>query len=223
MNKLTFGLVSAVVLTTAAALVACLDTGPQTLTSEVSKIQIGHVPGLEDRAIVYRYYGWQPSYRAVEQYYAEGPPTTEEYSAEVLARGSAYPRLEVHYYVVAPGWDWNRDLVLDETYIKSYPVFRDQAITVSLKRVKTAGVAVEPFQVANSNCFAFLVRDIDLPRAQGYRPVPVTADGYYCAAPGVTINAALEATVLSNILVTDDLAHPRSPLLPVERAQLPEE
>ncbi len=223
MNKLTLALVSAVLLATTATLVACLEAGPQPLTSDVSKIQVEKVPGLEHRQVVYRYYGWRPAYQAVEQYYAEGPTTTEEYSAEAVGRGSASPRLEVHFYVVAPGWDWNRDLVLDNTYIKGYPAFRDRAITVSLKQSRTAGVTVAPFQTETASCFAFVVRNIDLPRAQQQKPLPVTADGYYCAAPGTPIDAALEATVLSNILVTDDLAHPRVPLLPVERAQLPDE
>ncbi len=212
MRKTIPVVLSAVVVVAMAILAACLQTdpAPRAVAPEQSKIQIAKVPGLESRSVVYEYYGWRPAYQGVEQYYAAGPPTTEEYYA---ASGRAYPRLEVRVYVVAPGWEWDRDLVIDQGYLKGYPFIRDQAISIGARRLdQTPSLAVVPFQLSGANCFAFIARDVPLVHAAGQKLQQVSADGYYCAAAGAAVDDATAAAVLSNVLVTDNLSHQRVPV-----------
>jgi len=176
---------------------------PESILREKSRVWLENVPGVGTAPANYVYLGWTPNYSA------------ERFYAQTVARGSTLPRLQVNYTMAAPGYVWLSDSALGEKYIKNWSFFKEREVKVPREHGGgSSGVITVPFSSADANCFAFLVRRVASGTIEGAGSGGRSSiDGFYCAAPGTTIDAALTHQVLASITVTEDMSRVREPLV----------
>jgi hypothetical protein len=176
---------------------------PEPIKREQSRVWLEDVPGLAKAPVGYVYLGWTPNY------------SSERFYAQTIARGTQLPRLHVNYTMAAPGFVWLSDSALGEKYLKGWSFFKDREIVVPREHGGgSSGTITVPFRSADANCFAFLVRQVAMGTMGGSGANGRSSiDGFYCAAPGTTIDATLTHQVLASIRVTEDLSRVREPLV----------
>lgn len=176
---------------------AVAQQAPQTIGREQSKVWIEPVPELDRPQAAYVYVGWNPAY------------SVERTVAVAVSQAGTYPRLQLNFYMLAPGFIWARDNALDEAYVKSWPYFRDKKVKVPAPhKGGGSGLITVRFEADDTNCFAFLVRQVAIGTQEG-QSSNVSVDGFYCAARGVAVDDSTVSSVLSSIRATSDLAKPR--------------
>lgn len=178
---------------------------PEPIKREQSKLWLEEVPGIANPMVGYFYLGWTPNY-ALERFYAQA-----------FSRGLQLPRLQVNLSLAAAGFVWTRDSEIGEKYVKTWPFFKDRDVKIAREHSGgSSGVITVPFRSVDADCFAFLIRDVAI-GTSGSGGSPPSVDGFYCAAPGTALDAALTQTVLGSIRVTSDLSKIRTALVPTSK------
>lgn len=175
--------------------------GPNNITREQSKIWLEEIPGLSGPRLIFQYPGWNANY------------STERYYAAAVPQSGAYPRLQVSFYVLAAGFVWIRDFPIDEKYLKNWPFLKDKDLKIPAPhKGGGSGLTTVRFEAGGAPCFAFLQRQVAIGTFEGMSG-NVSLDGFYCAAPGTTLDDKAVASVLSGIRITTDPARPRIPIV----------
>lgn len=178
---------------------------PEPIKREQSKLWLEDVPGIANPMVSYFYLGWSPDY-SLERFYAQA-----------FSRGQHLPRLQVNLSLATAGFVWIRDSEIDEKYVKRWPFFKDRDVTIGREHSGgSSGVITVPFRSVDTDCFAFMIRNVAI-GTSGSGGSPPSVDGFYCAAPGTPLDAALTQAVLGSIRVTSDLSKIRTALVPTSK------
>jgi hypothetical protein len=130
----------------------------------------------------------------------------------VAPRSANYPRAQVFYQQVSPGYSVQALGNLDEAWLKWFAFLKDKPLSLS-EATGDGAKRIRRFEVEHSACFAFSIAPdgvVDRYSAGGKK----WAEGYYCAMPGIRLTDRDIHAVLYGIRIFDKAGGPYATLAP---------